>query len=98
MSFFRQSPLNDNYIELIIMTLYPKLILDALSTVPYPDSDPHCGVEEVIRIKNGNDISVNTIVIQSEAKNLGNIYVKTLLYAAEIFRCAQQLVFLPSVV
>lgn len=52
MSFFGQSPLNDNYIELIIMTLYPKLILDALSTVPYPDSDPHCGVEEVIRIRN----------------------------------------------
>ena len=80
------------------MTLYPKLILDALSTVPYPDSDTHCGVEEVIRIKNGNDISVNTIVIQSEAKNLGNIYVKTLLYATEIFRFAQQHVFLPSVV
>ena len=52
MSFFGQSSLNDNYIELIIMTLYPKLILDALSTVPYPDSDPHCGVEEVIRIRN----------------------------------------------
>ena len=38
------------------------------------------------------------IVIQSEAKNLGNIYVKTLLYATEIFRFAQQHVFLPSVV
>ena len=63
MSFFGQSPLNDNYIELIIMTLYPKLILDALSTVPYPDSDPHCGVEEVIRIKNHlNERGINYLL------------------------------------
>ena len=37
-------------------------------------------------------------VIQSEAKNLANIHVNVLVYAIDIFRFAQQYVFLPSVV
>ena len=37
-------------------------------------------------------------VIQSEAKNLENIIVDLFLYVTEIFRYAQQHVFLPSVV
>ena len=37
-------------------------------------------------------------VIQSEAKNLENILVDLFLYVTEIFRYAQQHVFLPSVV
>ena len=35
-------------------------------------------------------------VIQSEAKNLGYIHVVVFVYVTEIFRYAQQHVFLPS--
>ena len=37
-------------------------------------------------------------VIQSEAKNLENILADVFVYVTEIFRYAQQHVFLPSVV
>lgn len=77
MSFFGQSPLNDNYIELIIMTLYPKLILDALSTVPYPDSDTHCGVEEVKRIRNKSSEKSLKKVVGMIEKSLEKVYICT---------------------
>ena len=45
-----------------------------------------------------NDICKTFFVIQSEAKNLGYIHVVVFVYVTEIFRYAQQHVFLPSVV